>query len=75
MKPLTLVGMLLLIVGVLALAYSGINYTRREKVLDIGPIHVTKESSESLPLPPLLGGTALIGGVSLLILGAKKNIS
>lgn len=67
--------MFLLIVGVLVLAYSGISYTRQERVLDIAPILVTKESKEQLPLPPLVGGAALIGEVSLLIVGTKRRFS
>jgi len=56
-----------------ALAYGGISYTRREKVVDIGPIEATAEKRETIPLPPLLGGLALAGGVVLLIYGAKSR--
>ena len=73
MKPLTLVGILLLIVGVLALAYGGIGYTRQEKILDIGPIHATHEEHKQIPLPPILGGAALVGGVVLLVIGARQK--
>lgn len=73
MKPMTLGGILLLIVGVLSLAYGGISYTRQEKILDIGPIHATHETHEQIPLPPLLGGMALVGGVALLVIGARQK--
>ena len=73
MKPLTLAGIVLLILGVLALAYGGISYTRQEKVLDIGPIHATHEEHEQIPIPPILGGAALVGGVALLIIGARQK--
>jgi len=56
-----------------ALAYGGIQYTHQEKVLDIGPIHATREEHEQIPLPPLLGGMALVGGVALLVIGARQK--
>jgi uncharacterized membrane protein YidH (DUF202 family) len=73
MRPITWTGILLIIVGVLALAYGGINYTRQEKVLDIGPIHATHEEQERIPLPPILGGAALVGGIALLVVGARQK--
>jgi hypothetical protein len=73
MKPVTLIGIVLVVLGALALAYQGINYTRQEKVLDIGPIHATAETHERIPLPPIVGGLALIGGVALLIAGARQK--
>ncbi len=66
-------GVVLIVLGVVALAYGGISYTRREKVVDIGPIEATAERRETIPLPPLLGGLALAGGVVLLIYGAKSR--
>jgi uncharacterized membrane protein len=73
MKPVTLIGIVLVVLGVLALAYQGINYTRQEKVLDIGPIHATAETHERIPLPPIIGGLVLIGGVVLLVAGARHK--
>lgn len=73
MKPIVLIGILLVIVGVLALAYQGISYTHQEKVQDVGPIHATKETHERIPLPPTLGGLASVGGVVLLVMGARKK--
>jgi len=73
MKPITLIGIVLVVLGALALAYQGINYTRTEKVLDVGPIHATKETHERIPLPPILGGIALLGGVALLVAGARRK--
>jgi hypothetical protein len=66
-------GIILIVIGVIALAYGGISYTRREKVLDIGPIEATTERRETIPLPPLLGGLALAGGVVLLIAGSRRK--
>ncbi len=68
----TAVGILLIIVGVIGLAVGGINYTRREKVIDIGPIEATAEKRERIPLPPIAGGLALAAGVVLLIAGNKR---
>jgi hypothetical protein len=68
-----IVGILLIVLGVIALAYGGISYTKREKVLDIGPLEATTETKETIPLPPVLGGLALVGGIALLIAGSRKN--
>jgi len=73
MKPMVWVGILLIVLGGLALAYQGINYTRQKDVLDVGSVHVTSESHERIPLPPILGGLALVGGVVLLVMGAKNK--
>ena len=72
MKPMTLIGVLLIVLGVVALAYQGITYTTREKVVDLGPIQATKETTKTIPLPPVLGGLALAGGVALVIAGGRK---
>jgi uncharacterized membrane protein YidH (DUF202 family) len=68
-----IVGVVLIVVGIIALVYGGISYTTREKVLDIGPIEATRETRKTVPLPPLLGGLALAGGVVLLIVGSKRT--
>jgi hypothetical protein len=68
-----IIGILLIAVGLISLALGGISYTKREKVLDIGPIEATAERHKTIPLPPLLGGLALAGGVVLLIAGSKKR--
>jgi uncharacterized membrane protein len=73
MKPVTLVGILLVILGALALAYQGINYTREEKILDVGPIHATAETHKRIPLPPILGGLMMVGGIGLMIMGARQK--
>jgi uncharacterized membrane protein YidH (DUF202 family) len=73
MKPIILIGIVLVVLGALALAYQGINYTRAEKVLDLGPLHATKETQNRIPLPPILGGMALIGGIVLLVAGARRK--
>lgn len=73
MKPVTLLGVALIIIGVLALAYQGITYTTREKVIDLGPLEASVERKRSIPLPPIVGVVALAGGVVLVIVGARKS--
>ena len=73
MKPVTLIGVVLIIVGVLALAYQGITYTTREKVIDLGPLKASVDKQKTIPLPPILGALALAGGVVLVIVGARKS--
>lgn len=72
MKQATLVGILLIILAVVAFSYQGITYTKREKVLDIGPIQATTEKKETIPLPPILGALALAGGIILVFVGSKR---
>jgi len=71
-NPITGVGIALILLGIVALAYQGITYTSREKVIDIGPFHATAETEKTIPLSPLLGGLALVGGIVLVVVGAKK---
>jgi uncharacterized membrane protein len=73
MKTRILVGIILIVIGIVALAYQGITYTTMDKVIDIGPIHLTAEKTKTLPLPPIVGGVALVGGIVLLVLGNKKS--
>jgi len=73
MKTYTLAGIILIVIGIVALAYQGITYTTREKVVDIGPIQMTAEKTKTLPLPPIVGGVALVGGIVLLVMGSKKS--
>ena len=72
MKTNTLLGIILIVVGIVAFAYQGITYTTREKVVDIGPIQMTAEKTKTLPLPPIVGAIALVGGIVLLVMGSKK---
>ena len=72
LNPITLVGIALILFGIVAFAYQGITYTSREKVIDIGPFQATAETEKTIPLSPLLGGLALVGGIVLVVVGAKK---
>jgi hypothetical protein len=73
MKTNSLIGIILIVVGIIAFAYQGITYTTREKVVDIGPIQVTADKTKTLPLPPIVGGIAIVGGILLLVMGSKKG--
>ena len=63
----------LIVIGIVAFAYQGITYTTREKVVDIGPLQMTAEKTHTLPLPPIVGGIALAGGIVLLVMGSKRG--
>jgi hypothetical protein len=74
MKPISWAGILLIVLGALVLAYQGINYTREKNVIDMGSMHVTTETHERIPLPPILGGLALVGGIVLLVMGTRNKL-
>ncbi|MBK8789622.1 MAG: DUF3185 domain-containing protein [Holophagaceae bacterium] len=73
MRPNTLLAVLLIAAGVAALIYQGVSYTTREKVVDVGAIHVTAERTRSIPLPPVFGILAIVGGGVLLVLGNRNR--
>jgi hypothetical protein len=72
MKPAAILGLLLIVVGLAALAYQGFTYTSRETVLNLGPIHATADREKTVSLPPILGIVSVAGGVVLLIAGGRK---
>lgn len=67
-----IIAILLIAIGVISLAYEGITYTTRERILEVGPLKATAEKEKTIPLPPILGGLALAGGVVLLVVGARR---
>lgn len=73
MKTSTLLAIILIVVGIMAFAYQGFTYTTREKVMDIGPVHVTAERTKTLPLPPIVGTIAVVGGLVLLVVAGRKD--
>lgn len=73
MKLTTLVGIVLVVIGTISLAYQGFTYTTHKKVLDLGPIQATKEEHHTIPLPPIVGVIALVGGVGVLVAGQRKQ--
>lgn len=68
-----IVGILLIILGIVALIYGGISYTREETIVDLGPLQATAQTRETIPLPPILGGLALVGGIVLLVADSRKR--
>jgi hypothetical protein len=70
---MAVIGVVLVALGLVALAYQGISYTTHETVLDIGPLHATAERQKTLPLPPILGVVAVVAGVALLAAGSRKS--
>ena len=73
MKPLMIVGIILIAIGIIALAYGGFSFTTSEKVAEVGPLKLEKDKTRSVPMPPVLGGLALIGGIVLVVVGARKG--
>ena len=72
-NSIMIVGIALIVLGIVAFAYQGITYTSREKIIDIGPLQATAETKKTIPLSPVLGGLALVGGIVLVAVGAKKS--
>jgi len=68
-----LLGIILIVLGILALVYQGIQYTSREKILDIGSIKVTADTKKNIPLPPIVGGLALVAGIALILVDRRKK--
>ena len=73
MKALTIVGIVLMALGVVALVYQGFSYTTKEKVLELGPLKAEVEHQTTVPVPPILGVLAVAGGVVLVIVGARRS--
>ena len=73
MRQISVAGVVLIALGLVALVYQGITYTSRETVIDIGPLHATADREKTLPLPPVFGVAAVAGGVVLLMAGVRKR--
>jgi hypothetical protein len=71
MKPKTILAIVLIALGVVAFAYQGINYSTPGKDVNIGPFHMTTEHEHHIPLPPILGAIALVGGIALLLVDLR----
>jgi hypothetical protein len=72
MKSTALIGVVLILLGLAALAYQGITYTKKDTILDLGPIHAEAERQHTIPLPPIVGAAAVVGGIVLLVAGSRK---
>lgn len=73
MKPLALAGVVLIVLGLAALAYQGVTYTTRETVIDLGPLQATADRQRTVPLPPVFGIAAVAGGIALLVTGQRRR--
>jgi hypothetical protein len=73
MKSASIAGIVLIILGIVGLIYQGIGYTKHKDVLDVGPIHATKDTHETIPIPPIVAGMILVGGIALLVAGARSK--
>ena len=71
MKPKTILASMLIALGIVAFVYQGIDYTTRGKDVNIGPFHMTTEKEHHIPLPPIIGAIALVGGIALLLLDKR----
>jgi hypothetical protein len=72
MRAPVLIGVILIVLGILALAYQGISYVTEETIVDVGPIEATAERERTIPLPPILGVLALAGGIVLVLVGSRR---
>jgi hypothetical protein len=73
MKSAKVLGLVLIVLGILSFAYEGISFTTRKKIVDLGPIHASKDEKHTLPIPPILGGLLLVGGV-ILVLSDSRSV-
>ncbi|MBA3386386.1 MAG: DUF3185 domain-containing protein [Verrucomicrobiota bacterium] len=73
MKPAGIIGFILIVIGIIALAYGGFSYTKRERVIDAGPLQVSADREKTVPFPPILGGICLVGGIVLVLAGNRKS--
>ncbi|HJR04536.1 MAG TPA: DUF3185 domain-containing protein [Methylomirabilota bacterium] len=73
MKPIMLLGVVLIVLGALALAYQGVTYTTREKVIDLGPLKASVDKKNTIPLSPVVGGLAIAVGIVLVVVGNRRR--
>lgn len=69
-----IIGMVLFTLGILGLAYGGISWTRKDKVVDVGPVEITADKHESFPVPPVVGAVCLVAGIAMVFVGGRKGI-
>jgi hypothetical protein len=73
MKPATVIGIILIVLGILGFIFKGISFTTEKEVADVGPIEIRSEETETVPIPEILSGIAIVGGIVLVVVGSKKN--
>ncbi|HEY7490829.1 MAG TPA: DUF3185 domain-containing protein [Candidatus Tectomicrobia bacterium] len=72
MKPITIIGIVLIILGITALAVQGIQYSTKKEIVAIGPVEATAKTTQYIPFPPIVGGLILVGGVVLVVAGSRQ---
>ena len=72
-KTMILIGLVIAVLGAAALVYQGITYTQRETIVDVGSVNITAQTKKKIPLPPILGGIALAGGVGMIAIGLTAD--
>jgi len=73
MKPATIIGLVLIIIGVVGFAWGGFSFTHHKKDVDMGPIQIGHEQKKTVPFPPALSVIALVGGIGLVVVGARSK--
>ena len=73
MKPATIIGAILIVIGIVGFAIGGFSFSHEKKDVDLGPLQVSHEQKSTVPIPPILSGIALIGGIALVVVGVKSN--
>jgi hypothetical protein len=73
MKPATIIGILLIVLGIIGYATGGISFTHEKKVVDAGPLQISHKTQDTLPLSPILSTVSLIAGIALVVVGSKTN--
>jgi uncharacterized membrane protein YidH (DUF202 family) len=73
MKPATIIGILLIIFGIIGYATGGISFTHQKKIVDAGPIHISHQTQDTLPISPILSTISLVAGLGLVVVGARSN--
>jgi hypothetical protein len=73
MKPATIIGAVLIIVGIVGFAIGGFSFTHEKKDVDLGPLQVSHKEKETVPISPILSGIALVGGIALVVVGSRSR--
>ncbi len=73
MKPATITGLVLIIIAIIGFAVGGVSFTHQKQDAKLGPIDISHKQTETLPIPPILSGIALVGGIALVVVGVKSK--
>jgi len=73
MKPATVIGIILIVIGIIGFAIGGFSYTHEKQDAKVGPLDISHKQTSTIPIPPILSGIALIGGIALVAVGVKSK--